>query len=165
MSIHPAILYRLYKESSFATSSNDDSVSDYIGGEVVQVWESKEAYIESMTRDAMTRHVEKKRREVLHAIKNDLIVPMPVPEDIEGYQPPAKASCFLSRLLDDRDKEIVLGDLTEQYILKVEHVGKRRADGWFYVEVARSLWPLAKRSVAKAVRFAMIGEWIRRMIK
>jgi len=132
---------------------------EYVGGDITQVWESEEAYYASMTQEA-----EKKREEVLHAIKNDLIVPMSVPEDVEGCQPPANASFILTRFLSAYNREAVLGDLAEQYNQKVEQLGKRRANCWFYAEVARSLWPLAKRSAAKAIKIAVMGEWIRRMI-
>lgn len=162
MSIHPAILYHLHKQSDFNTSSFDEYASSYINDEF-WIYESKEAYIESMTRDAMLRHVDKRRRELLHSIENNLIVPMSVPEDIEGCQPSAKATSILTRFLRSDDREAVLGDLAEQYSLKVEQLGRQRADHWFYIEVVRSIWPLAKRSIAKMLRLSFLGRLISRI--
>jgi hypothetical protein len=79
-------------------------------------------------------------------------------------RPPVNAEFILHLLLKREEQDAVIGDLLERYVKKHKRLGKRRADIWFYMEVARSLWPLAKRSGAKAIKIAVVGEWIRRMI-
>lgn len=80
-------------------------------------------------------------------------------------RPPLNAEFFLHLLLREEEQEALIGCLVEQYGRKFERLGKRRADLWFYAEVARSTWPLARRFAAKAVKVAVLGEWIRRMIQ
>lgn len=167
MSINPAILYILNKrrlsrrnsEFSIFYSHNDEITRSYAGANY-EIWESEEAFIQSRKQEAV-----KLRAALIHSINNDLIAPMSVPKDIEGHEPPAKALSLFSRFLEDCDKDAVWGDLTEEYNQKAEELGAWRADKWFYAEVARSLWPLVRRSVSKTIKLAVLGEWIRRMIQ
>lgn len=79
-------------------------------------------------------------------------------------RPPVNAEFLLHLFLREEEQDSLIGCLTERYGRKVKRLGKRHADFWFYAEVARSLWPLAKRSTARAIKIAVVGEWIRRMI-
>jgi hypothetical protein len=79
-------------------------------------------------------------------------------------RPPLNAEFVLHLLLKKEEQDAVIGDLLERYANKYKRLGKSRADIWFYTEVGRSLWPLAKRFAAKAIKIAVVGEWIRRMI-
>ena len=83
----------------------------------------------------------------------------------DAPQPPVNAEFFLHLLLKEEEQEAFIGCLVERYVRKVGRLGKRRADVWFYAEVARSIWPLARRFASKAIRLAVLGEWIRRMIQ
>ena len=75
--------------------------------------------------------------------------PQPAPPS-KAAQPPARAQAFLRLLLDARDQKVIVGDLIERYEVKVNKRGKRRADLWFYYEVARSSWPFIRRMIARA---------------
>lgn len=79
-------------------------------------------------------------------------------------QPPMNAEFILHLLLRKDEREAVIGDLVERYVQKLERFGERRARLWFYCEVLRSVWPLLRRTVAKAGGLIAAGEWIRRHI-
>jgi hypothetical protein len=97
---------------------------------------------------------DEKHKEVISTLEEGLIEPLFVPDEIEKHEPPKVVSAILCYSLKAKDRDAVLGDLAEQYDLRVERLGKKNADTWYYAEVARSLWPLAKRSVAKVIRVA-----------
>jgi hypothetical protein len=89
---------------------------------------------------------------------------VPVLASQTAPQPPVNAEFLLHLLLREEEQEAFIGCLVERYGQKFERFGKRRADIWFCAEVARSIWPLTRRYVGKALKMVVIGEWIRRMI-
>lgn len=80
-------------------------------------------------------------------------------------QPPFNAELLLHIFLSGEENEPLIGCLIERYGRKVERLGRRRADIWFYYEVGRTALPLVRRFAGKAIKFAVLGEWIRRMIQ
>lgn len=91
--------------------------------------------------------------------------PVPLKAATDISQPPINAEFALCLFLREQEHDAFIGCLTERYGCMVEKFGKRRADIWYYAEVARSLSPLVRRFGAKAIKLAILGEWIRRIIQ
>ncbi len=102
--------------------------------------------------------------------ENEETISIPVEEDQSAIVPnacplpPLNAEYILHLFLKADERDAVIGDLLERYASKHERFGERRAQFWFYGEVARSLWPLLKRLIARAGGLIALGEWIRRHV-
>jgi sugar-specific transcriptional regulator TrmB len=113
---------------------------------VSQIGQATEEEISQQVRETET---EKKRNELIEAIENDLIVPIPISDDHFEQPPPPAAEYVLRFIIEEKDREIVIGDLCETYQRVRERKGKRRADFWMCYEVARSVWPFVRRLVVR----------------
>ena len=69
---------------------------------------------------------------------------------------------LLSLLLSNHEQEAAIGDFLERYAQKLRRLGKRRADLWAYSDVARTVWPVLRRKLAKMIGIVGAAEWIRR---
>lgn len=99
---------------------------------------------------------EQRRRELEYAIRENLIKPMSVPEDVSDPEPPAKVQSFLCFLLKAKDREAVTGDLAERYGKKVQQRGKLCADFWYYKQVVWSVYPFVHYALRKLRRLGAV---------
>lgn len=76
-------------------------------------------------------------------------------------QTPFNAERILHLLLKEDERDAVIGDLVERYEQEIERVGKRRADFWFYKQIACSMWPLLRRAVAKVGAIVWLTQLLR----
>ena len=97
----------------------------------------------------------KLRSESREASKESEIVPS---------RPPINAEYVLYLFLEKVERDDVIGDLIEGYSHVSSRFGSRRADLWFYKQVAGSLWPLFRRAVFKLGVFVWLGRILRRLI-
>jgi len=79
-------------------------------------------------------------------------------------RPPFNAEYLLHILLPSEEREFVIGDLIEEYSQVFERFGKRRADTWFYKQVAGSLLPLLRRTILRIGALVWLGRILRRLI-
>jgi hypothetical protein len=79
-------------------------------------------------------------------------------------RPPFNAEYLLHFFLRREERDEVIGDLIESYAHILRRFSKRRADIWFYKQVAASLWPLFRRAVMKLVGLVWLGRFLRRLI-
>lgn len=77
--------------------------------------------------------------------------------------PPTNAKFLLYLFLEKKDREIIIGDLVEDYGNIHREFGHRRANIWFYKQTASSILPLLKRFVTRVGGLIVIGEWIRKL--
>ena len=65
-------------------------------------------------------------------------------------QPPRIAARLLAFFTAAEDREIVLGDLAEEFrVVRVPRLGERAARRWYWSQVVRSIWPLFSFSWAQ----------------
>lgn len=70
----------------------------------------------------------------------------PVPEDGgDGSGPPRLSAALLRLLLPERDREVILGDLEEEWNARRRASGRRAADRWYRLEALRSVLPASRR--------------------
>lgn len=74
----------------------------------------------------------------------------------------ANGEFLLSILLNKDEQEAAIGDFLERYAHKLQRLGKLRADLWAYSDVARTVWPVLQRKLAKTVGIVGAADWIRR---
>jgi hypothetical protein len=86
---------------------------------------------------------------LIEELNDDTKTPVSTPDIHSEQSPPAAAEYILRLIIEEKDREIVLGDLYETYERLREKKGKRRADFWLCYEVARSVWPLVCRLVVR----------------
>ena len=79
-------------------------------------------------------------------------------------RPPFNAEYTLYFLLPKEDRETLIGDLVECHGQLLLRFGKRRADIWFYKQVAGSLLPLLRRALFRIVALVWLGRVLRRLI-
>jgi hypothetical protein len=79
-------------------------------------------------------------------------------------RPPFNAEYVLHLLLRKDEREVVIGDLIEEYGNILERFNKHRADLWFYKQVAGSLLPLLRRALVRIGAFVWLGRILRRLI-
>ncbi len=82
-------------------------------------------------------------------------------EQKQDFPPLAKALLYI--FLSEQDRENILGDLQEEYILKRETLPIRKAIIWAYAQAIMSTWPLIWRAI-KLRLFAFFGKWVRHNI-
>jgi hypothetical protein len=73
--------------------------------------------------------------------------------------PPTAAEFVLHLFLPKQDRQVMIGDLIEEYKLMFSRFGKPCADFWFCTQVIRSVWPLLKRA---ALRLLLALLWFQR---
>lgn len=79
-------------------------------------------------------------------------------------RPPFNAEYLLYLVLRREEREVVIGDLIEEYGQVRERFNKRRADIWFYKQVIWSVWPFFRRAIYKLFTLAWLGRILRRLI-
>ena len=60
-------------------------------------------------------------------------------------RPPRMLEALLSRILDGRDRDWILGDLREEHARVAAAYGRRRARTWYLRQLVRSVIPSARR--------------------
>lgn len=89
----------------------------------------------------------------------------PKSQETEGPpRPPFNAEYVLYLLLRKEEREVVIGDLIEDYGKVLERFNKRRADIWFYKHVGGSLLPLLRRALLRIGALVWLGRILRRLI-
>ncbi|HEY0348402.1 MAG TPA: hypothetical protein VGC60_09645 [Pyrinomonadaceae bacterium] len=83
---------------------------------------------------------------------------------LSAPRPPANAEYLLYLLLPKEDQEVAIGDLVELYGSILKRFGKRRADFWFYKQVAGSLLPLLRRALLRIGSLVWLSRAVRRLI-
>jgi hypothetical protein len=78
--------------------------------------------------------------------------------------PPFNAEYLLYLLLRKEEREILIGDLTEEYGEVNNRFNKHRADTWFYKQVFGSVWPLLRRALLKIGALVWLGRILRRLV-
>jgi len=86
---------------------------------------------------------------LMKELNNDTRTLVPTSDNYSEPPSSAVAEYILQLVIEEKDREIVLGDLYETYERMAEKSGKRRADFWLYYEVGRSVWPLVRRLVVR----------------
>jgi hypothetical protein len=79
-------------------------------------------------------------------------------------RPPFNAEYLLYLFLRKDERDVVIGDLIEDYGRVLERFNKRRADIWFYKQVAGSLVPLIRRALLRIGALVWLGRVLRRLI-
>jgi hypothetical protein len=79
-------------------------------------------------------------------------------------RPPFNAEYLLYLLLRKEERDVVIGDLIECYGKIRGRFSKRRADIWFYKQVAGSLLPLLRRALLRIGALVWLGQVLRRLI-
>jgi hypothetical protein len=79
-------------------------------------------------------------------------------------KPPFNAEYLLYLFLRREERDAVIGDLVECYGRVFRQFGKRRANIWFYKQVAVSLFPLLRRAILRIAAFAWLGRILRRLV-
>jgi hypothetical protein len=70
------------------------------------------------------------------------------------HSPPRLATFLLGRLLPDRDRDAVLGDLAEEYTLRARLASRSSVSHWYCGQVYRSIPSVVWSSVRR-------GQWLR----
>lgn len=86
-----------------------------------------------------------------------------ISEKAVNSEPPKSAEFLAYLFLPKSDREVLLGDLTEEYRSVVAKFGQRRAQFYFYKQVVWSIWPLARKAFIKWGLFGWVMELIRRI--
>jgi hypothetical protein len=67
--------------------------------------------------------------------------------------PPRVANWLLGRLLPERDREVVMGDLVEEYALRARSASRVTVSHWYWGQVCRSIPRIVWRSARR-------GHWL-----
>ena len=63
--------------------------------------------------------------------------------------PPRLATWFLGRLLQPRDREAFLGDLVEEYALRLRSAPPSTVSRWYWGQVSRSILPMLAMAIRR----------------
>lgn len=80
-----------------------------------------------------------------------------------SVNPPRLAEYLAYVFLPRRDRETLLGDLTEEYPSVLAKFGSQRALIYFYKQVVWSIWPLLRKTAIKWGLFGWVVELIRKI--
>jgi len=78
--------------------------------------------------------------------------------------PPLNAEYVLYLVLRREERDEIVGDLIEAYGKVIQRFDKRRADIWFYKQVAGSLLALLRRQILRIGALVWLGRILRRLI-
>jgi hypothetical protein len=84
------------------------------------------------------------------------------PPQVDAPDPPPAADLLISLLLTSRRSEAVIGDLTERFQKDSREYGAVRARRLYWGRALRSVWPLLRRAVGRAIRLGAFVEAVRR---
>jgi hypothetical protein len=79
------------------------------------------------------------------------------------FDPPKIAEFLLTALATTRHAESAVGDLNERFTTECEKFGRTRAVRLYWARTLRSLWPLFRRAIAKALRWGAVLAMVRRL--
>jgi hypothetical protein len=79
------------------------------------------------------------------------------------YVPPTLAEFLLTALATSRQAEAVTGDLNERFTDDCEKLGRPRAVRLYWARTLRSLWPLLRRAIGKALKWGAVIAAVRRL--
>ncbi|PYS20462.1 MAG: hypothetical protein DMF72_21145 [Acidobacteria bacterium] len=77
---------------------------------------------------------------------------------------PLNAEFVFYLLLRKDERDVVIGDLIEDYGTVLKRFGKRRADIWLYKQVIGSVGPLIRRALLKIGALVWLGRILRRLV-
>ena len=77
-------------------------------------------------------------------------------------EPPQLADLCLSLLLSGANGEAIIGDLSEHFHRDRAHFGVSRARTMYWGRTLRSLWPLMRRAIGRAIKWGVVIESVRR---
>jgi hypothetical protein len=80
----------------------------------------------------------------------------------KGLDPPGVAEFLLTMLATTRYSEAVVGDLNERFAGECKEIGRDRAVRLYWARTLRSLWPLLRRAIGKAVKWGAVISVVRR---
>jgi hypothetical protein len=100
------------------------------------------------------------------AVEETLRVSEAVSPEREVAPPPQTACYLLSLVLSPRDREVIVGDLIEEYrSYIIPEFGDRRASIWFWTQTARSVWPVLSRRLVKVISGAALAKALTHVFK
>jgi hypothetical protein len=76
--------------------------------------------------------------------------------------PPKIAEFCLAALLSGAKADAIIGDLNERFQHDLKQYGVRRARHLYSARAIKSLWPLFRRAVARAIKVGIFAEIARR---
>jgi hypothetical protein len=79
-----------------------------------------------------------------------------------AISPPTVAEFLLSLLLNKKSGEAAIGDLNERFEEDCRRFGAARARRIYWGRTMRSVWPLVVRLVARAIKWGVVAEALRR---
>ena len=79
-------------------------------------------------------------------------------------RPPFNAEYVLYLLLRKEERDVVIGDLIEEYGRVLERFNKRRADIWFSKQVGGCLLPFLRRALIRIGALVWLGRILRRLV-
>lgn len=82
----------------------------------------------------------------------------------QALRPPVTAEYLLYLFLGKEERDVLIGDLIEEYGKIKQRFTKQRADIWYYKQVGGSLFPLARRTLLKMGALVWLGRILRRLI-
>jgi hypothetical protein len=77
-------------------------------------------------------------------------------------EPPRLADHCLALFLSGAKSEAIIGDLSERFRRDCEQHGAGRARRMYWDRTLRSLWPLLRRAIARAFKWGVVIESVRR---
>ena len=95
------------------------------------------------------------RRHAYNNAQNDLVAQ---DDDV----PPKLAEFLLTGLATSRAAEAMIGDLNERFADECKKLGRDRAARLYWARTLRSLWPLLKRAIGKALKWGAVIDTVRR---
>lgn len=84
------------------------------------------------------------------------------PPSHSNSDPPKIADYCLSLFLSPAKSDAIIGDLNERFVQDCQRYGTARARQHYWGHTLWSLWPLLKRAAARAVRWGVVFEGVRR---
>ena len=72
---------------------------------------------------------------------------------------PPEFGQYLLWYLPRSQREVVEGDLEEEFAIILDRFGRRKAVAWYYFQVFASFWPYAVRAGAKLMKWGVFG-WL-----
>jgi hypothetical protein len=85
-----------------------------------------------------------------------------VPEAIDNRDPPKLAEFLLIAFATTRHAAHVVGDRNEVFARECEEFGRDRAVRRYWADTLRSLWPLLRRVIGKALKWGAVIATVRR---
>jgi hypothetical protein len=87
-------------------------------------------------------------------------VAAPAPQRLD---PPEFAEFLLTLLATTRTAEAMIGDLNEHFARERKELGRDRAVRLYCARTLRSLWPLLRRAIGKAMKWGAVIAAVRRL--